>query len=67
MIASRLNTFMDDAVKKYMAEMGKKGGKASKSQSKAGKSAWEGMSKAERSAVNKERAKKAWATRRKKS
>ena len=52
---SSLNTLVDDAVKKYMSEMGKKGGKASKSQSKAGTSAWKGLTKAERSAINKER------------
>tara|TARA_Y100000310_G_C20505832_1_gene726366 strand:+ start:20 stop:217 length:198 start_codon:yes stop_codon:yes gene_type:complete len=55
---------MNDAVKKYMSEMGKKGGKKARNQSEAAKTRWAKTSPEERSAKAKAAAKKAWATRR---
>ena len=54
---------MKDEVKKYMAEIGRKGGKAASSEdkAKAGKTSWAKLSPEERSKVNRERALKRWA------
>lgn len=52
---------MNEEVKKYMAEIGRKGGKAATNQSEAGRSAWAKLTPEERSRIARERALKRWA------
>ena len=47
---------MNEEVRKYMAEIGRKGGKAASNQSEAGRAAWANMTPAERSKEMKRRA-----------
>ena len=47
---------MNEEVKKYMAEIGRKGGKAASNQAEAGRAAWATMTPAERSIEMKRRA-----------
>ena len=47
---------MNEEVKKYLAEIGRKGGKAASNQSEAGRAAWANMTPAQRSKEMKRRA-----------
>ena len=47
---------MNEEVKKYLAEIGRKGGKAASNQSEAGRAAWANMTAAQRSKEMKRRA-----------
>jgi hypothetical protein len=51
-----MNETMNEEVRKYMAEIGRKGGKAASNQAEAGRAAWTNMTPAQRSKEMKRRA-----------